>query len=283
MKAGAPLDAVVVGSGPNGLAAAITVARAGGSVALLEGAPDLGGGCRSQELTLPGFLHDTCAAVYPLGFASPFFRQLPLHRHGLRWIHPPAALAHPFVDGTAAVIETPAPDATTPWESYQADWERSLAAAGGTLEPDGRAWISLFRPLTERWLELERDLLGPLPFGSRHPLVLGRFGLRGVRSAAGLANAFFRGSKAPALFAGLAAHGGLPLQRAGSAAFGLVLGTLAHRSGWPIPEGGLDGFRVPWPRSYGSSAERLGRGSGSRHWTSSPRPGRSFWTYPPGS
>jgi phytoene dehydrogenase-like protein len=214
---------VVVGSGPNGLAAAIALARAGRSVLVLEGAETLGGGLRSQALTLPGFVHDVCSAIHPLGAGSPFFRSLPLADHGLEWIQPDVPLAHPLDDGTAAVLD------------------RSLEATGAGLEADGGAWRSLFDPIVRGWERLAPEILGPLHV-PRHPLALARFGWTAVRSASGLAESRFQGERARALFAGLAAHSVLPLDRPATAAVGLVLGALAQVVGWPMPRGGSQRF-----------------------------------------
>jgi phytoene dehydrogenase-like protein len=209
----------VVGAGPNGLAAAITLARAGRRVVVWEAAPVAGGGVRSAELTLPGFVHDVCSAVHPLAVASPFLRGLPLGVHGLTWVHPAAPLAHPLDDGTAAVLE------------------RSVAETAGTLGPDGRAWIRLFEPLVRRAETLFGDVLGP--FGvPRHPIVAARLGLHAIRSADGLARGAFRGERARALFAGIAAHSAAPLTGLASAAIGVVLALAGHAVGWPFPRGG---------------------------------------------
>jgi phytoene dehydrogenase-like protein len=214
-----PLDAIVVGAGPNGLAAAIELARAGCSVRVLEAAATAGGGSRSAELTLPGFVHDVCSAVHPLAVASPFLRTLPLEEHGLHWIHPPAALAHPFDDGTAALLSP------------------SLDETAASLDDDGAAWRRLFAPLVHDADRLLADLLGPLR-PPRHPLALARFGPRALLPAATLARRRFRGARARGLFAGLAAHSMLPLTSPASASFGLVLGLLGHAAGWPFPRGG---------------------------------------------
>ena len=208
----------MVGSGPNGLAVAITLARAGRSVLVLEAAGTVGGGVRSAELTLPGFLHDVCSAVHPLAASSPCFRELPLADHGLELVHPAAPLAHPLDDGTAVMLE------------------RSVDETAAGLGRDAEAYQKLMAPLVERGDQLEPFLLGPGPF-PRHPLAAARFAVLGLRSAVGLASRF-EGERARALFAGLAAHSMLNLYRMPTASFGLVLALLAHRHGWPVVRGG---------------------------------------------
>ena len=215
----ADYDAVVIGSGPNGLAAAIALARAGCSVLILEAAETVGGGLRSKPLTLPGFVHDVCAAIHPLAAASPFFRSLPLADHGVTWVEPDTALAHPLDDGRAVLLG------------------RSLEHTGAGLDADGSAYVDLMAPLVRRWEPLMDMLLGPLCL-PRHPLLLARFGLTGLRSAQTLAQDKFVGEAARALFAGLAAHAVLPLDKRPTAAFGLVLGILGHTVGWPLVSGG---------------------------------------------
>ncbi|MCL6640134.1 MAG: NAD(P)/FAD-dependent oxidoreductase, partial [Candidatus Rokubacteria bacterium] len=211
---------IVVGAGPNGLAAAVALARAGYPVRLYEAAEQPGGGARSAALTLPGFIHYVCSAVHPLGAASPFFRSLPLVEHGLEWVHPTTPLAHPFDDGTAAVLE------------------RSLDATTESLDPeDRRAYRDLLSPLVAGWEALFDDALAP-PHVPRHPLLLARFGLRGLRSAVGLARAWFSGERARGLFTGIAAHTLEPLTRPPTAAFGLVLAIAGHAVGWPLARGG---------------------------------------------
>jgi phytoene dehydrogenase-like protein len=215
----AKYDAVVVGAGPNGLAAAITLARAGRSVLVLEAEPTVGGGTRSAELTLPGFTHDICSAVHPLGVGSAFFRDLPLRDYGLEWIYSPAPLAHPFDDGTAATLE------------------RSVSATGATLGGDAAAYWRLMAPLARRWDQIAPGILGPISL-PRHPVALARFGMRAIWPARLLAEVCFRGERARGMFAGMAGHAILPLERAPSAAAGLVLASLGHAFGWPIPRGG---------------------------------------------
>ncbi|MBI1916680.1 MAG: NAD(P)/FAD-dependent oxidoreductase [Planctomycetes bacterium] len=228
-------DAVVIGSGPNGLAAAITLARAGRSVVVLEAEPTAGGGTRSAELTLPGFVHDVCSAIHPLGVGSAFFRSVPLADHGLDWIHPAAPLAHPLDDGTAAILE------------------RSVEATAQGLGPDAVAYQRLMGPLVRSGVPLMDELLGPLR-PPRHPLLMLRFGLRAIRSARGLADAWFKGPHARGLFAGIAAHSILPLEKMLTSAVGLMLGLAAHAVGWPLPRGGsqkISDALVSYLRSLG--------------------------------
>jgi phytoene dehydrogenase-like protein len=213
-------DAIVVGSGPNGLAAAVTLARAGRSVLVLEAAETIGGGCRTRELTLPGFRHDVCSAFHPLASTSPFFRDLPLAEHGLELVHPPAPLAHPLDGGTAAVLE------------------RSVDGTAAGLGDDGAAWRRLYEPLVAHADTLVAETLAPIRPFTRHPVVLSRFGLLAVRSATGLARKRFQGEHARGLFAGIAAHSILPLERSPTASFGLLLGMMAHAANWPVARGG---------------------------------------------
>ncbi len=215
---GGAVDAVVIGSGPNGLAAALVLAGVGWSVRVIEGANEPGGGLRSAELTLPGFVHDICSAIHPLGIASPFFRTLPLAKYGLEWIQPPVPVAHPLETGAVAL-------------------ERSIADTARMLNGDGLAYQRLFEPLVHRWDDLLPELLAPLHF-PRAPLPLARFGTAAIRSASSLALARFARPPARALFAGLAAHSIQPLDRPITAAVALVLATAGHAAGWPLPRGG---------------------------------------------
>lgn len=212
-------DAVVIGAGPNGLAAAIALAQAGRSVRIYEANDTIGGGCRSAELTLPGFVHDPCSAIHPLASASPFFSTLPLEQYGLSWIHPPVALAHPFDDGTAAVLQ------------------QSIEMTASSLGEDAAAWSNVFSPLVKDVDLLLPFLLGPFRF-PKHPIALARFGIPALLPADRFARGAFRGDKARALFTGMAAHAILDLSRPVTSAFGLVLGLIGHAVGWPIPRGG---------------------------------------------
>ena len=212
-------NAVVVGAGPNGLAAAIAVARAGHPVVVLEGQETIGGGCRSAAITLPGFTHDLCAAVHPMGIVSPFFRELPLQQYGLQWVHPPAAVAHPFDDGTAAVLY------------------RSLEQTGETLGGDGPAWRALMQPFLRHGEAFFHEILKPVRVPAR-PFMMARFGALGLQSATRLARSRFTGPRAAALFAGCAAHSFLSLDAPGSASFGLVLALVGHATDWPVVRGG---------------------------------------------
>jgi phytoene dehydrogenase-like protein len=238
---------VVVGSGPNGLAAAIELARAGCRVTVLEAEATIGGGARSAELTLPGFIHDTCSAIHPLAVASPFFRSIPLGDFGLEWIHPPAPLAHPLDGGGAVMLH------------------RSLDETAAALGDDRLPYRGLFAPLVAECDTLLDATLAPL-FPPRHPLALARFGIVGMRSARGLAQSRFRGEAARALFAGLAAHSVLPLEAPFSASFALVLGMLAHSSGWPFPRGGAGAIA----RALAAYLESLGGELVTSHRVASP-------------
>ena len=212
-------DAVVVGTGPNGLAAAITVAQSGRRVLALEAADTPGGGARTSELTLPGFRHDVCSAIHPLAAGSPFLSTLPLAAHGLEWIHPRYPVAHPLDGGGAAVLE------------------RDVDATAAALGDDARAYRMLMSPLVRDWHKIAAGALGPIR-APRNPIAMSRFGLRALRSARRLADGWLRTERARALFAGIAAHSVTPLEFKGSAAAGLVLQVAGHAVGWPMPRGG---------------------------------------------
>lgn len=213
-------DAVVVGSGPNGLAAAITLQREGLSVLLLEAAGTIGGGTRTTELTHPGFLHDVCSAIHPMAAASPFFRSLPLHEYGLTYIQPPVLAAHPFDDGQAAVLQT------------------SLEDTAAALGQDQKAYHRLFAPLMRNWEKIHPQVLGPLLSLPRHPLAMAGFGLKALQSGRSLADKYFKTKEARGLWAGITAHSMLPLTAMTSASIGLVLGVVGHLHGWPVVKGG---------------------------------------------
>jgi phytoene dehydrogenase-like protein len=212
-------DAIVVGAGPNGLAAAIELARRGKRVCVYEANETIGGGARSAALTLPGFVHDTCSAVHPLAVGSPFFKNLSLAEYGLEFIYPPTAVAHPFDDGSALLLH------------------RSIEETASQLGVDARSYRVLFEPLVRNWEVLAPELLGPIHFPG-HPFAMARFGSNAIRSASGFVRSRFKDDRTRAFFAGAVAHSCLSLDRLGTTAFGLVLLTLGHAGGWPIPRGG---------------------------------------------
>jgi phytoene dehydrogenase-like protein len=214
-------DAVVVGSGPNGLAASVVLAQAGLATLLVEAEDSPGGGARTRELTLPGFRHDVCSTVHPLGAASPFLRSLNLERFGLEWIHSPTPLAHVLREGHVVLLE------------------RSVEATARQLGPDAEAYLGLLQPFAERWEELAPMVLGGLRL-PRSPWLMARFGLAALRSMRGLARRKFREPAAAALLAGIAAHSVLPLDTLGTTSFGLVLASAGHAVGWPIARGGSE-------------------------------------------
>lgn len=211
-------DAIVVGSGPNGLAAAIALQREGLSVLLLEARETIGGGLRSEALTLPGYIHDVCSAIHPMAIGSPFFRTLPLEAHGLEFIQPPLPAAHPFDDGTAAVLD------------------RSLPKTAQLLGIDGPSYRKILEPVVKDWPGMAANVLGPLSIPS-NPFPMARFGLKALTSALFLAKRF-QTEKAKGLWAGMAAHSLQPLSKLTTSAIGLVLMTMGHLHGWPIPRGG---------------------------------------------
>ncbi|MGE5496830.1 MAG: phytoene desaturase family protein [Syntrophothermus sp.] len=215
----AEYDAVVVGSGPNGLAAAITLLKAGKKVAVFEAMETTGGGMRTKELTLPGFRHDVCSAIHPLGIASPFFIRLPLKEHGLEWIFPKISMAHPFDDGTSVNLKN------------------SITSTSRMLDNDSASYYQLMQSMSGRWHLIAEDVLGPFGF-PRHPFAMLAFGLSAIQSASKFIDRKFKGFRAKGFFAGLAAHAIIPLNQPVTAAFGIILGTLGHISGWPMPKGG---------------------------------------------
>ena len=212
-------DAVVVGSGPNGLAAAITLQQCGLSVLLIEGQQTVGGGLRTAELTLPGFLHDVCSAIHPLAVESPFFKTLPLQSQGLNYIYPTIAAAHPFDTGDAAILS------------------KSLADTARPLGADEQSYLDLLEPLINDWPAIVNDILGPLRIPG-HPLKMAGFGLKAITPAISFANKHFKTKEARGLWAGMAAHSILPLSNVLTSAIGLVLMSMGHLNGWPFPRGG---------------------------------------------
>jgi len=232
-------DAVVVGSGPNGLAAAVALARAGASVRVLEGRDEIGGGTRTAALTLPGFLHDVCSGCHPTGILSPYFRQLPLAEHGLRWVHGTASAAHPLDDQPAVLLR------------------RSLDETAAELGADAKNYRRLFAPFLDDPHGLLADLMGPLRL-PRHPLSMARFGAPGLLPATLLFGRGFRGERARALLAGCAAHSILPLERPLSAAVGLIFALTGHVADWPVAAGGSRAIAAALAallRAHGGSIE----------------------------
>jgi phytoene dehydrogenase-like protein len=218
-------DAVVVGSGPNGYAAGIRLLQAGLSVLMLEAHAETGGGLRSAELTLPGFIHDVGSTVHPLAYASPYLRTLPLEDFGLKWVHPEVPLAHPLEHGEAILVH------------------QDLGKTAAQLGNDRQAYLDLMGPAVENWEQVSPDFLGPLRFPS-HPLKLARFGLKAVPPLSLLNKLFFKEDKTKTLLAGLAAHGMLPLDSWASSGIAMVLGTLAYKVGWPFPQGGAQSLAL---------------------------------------
>jgi phytoene dehydrogenase-like protein len=212
------VDAVIVGSGPNGLAAAIRIAQTGRKVVVFEAAKTIGGACRSTELTLPGFVHDVCSAVHPFAVVSPFFKSLPLTAHGLEWLTPAVMLAHPLDDNPSACLYG------------------SVERTAENLHRDGPAYRQLFAPLVDSWPKIAESVLGPLRW-PRHPFALARFGMRALQPASALAR-LFGGDQARALLGGSAAHSMLPLEKRPTGGVALALTLAAHVGGWCLPRGG---------------------------------------------
>lgn len=214
-------DAIIVGSGPNGLTAGIRLQKAGLSVKILEAKQEIGGGLRSEELTLPGFVHDIGSTVHPLAYASPYLSTLPLDQYGLRWVHPEAPLAHPLEGGEAVVV-------------YQ-DIEKTARQLGRDYD----AYLNLMQSAVRNWYKIAPDFLGPLRIPN-HPFRLARFGLKAIQPLSLLSRLYFKEKRSKALLAGLGAHGMLPLDSWASSGIAMVLGILAHKVGWPFPEGGAN-------------------------------------------
>lgn len=255
-------DAIVVGAGPNGLAAAITLAGKFRSVLLVEAKETVGGGARSDELTLPGFTHDVCSAVLPLALSSPFFRRLDLRRYGLEWIQPEIPLAHPFEGSDALCLH------------------RSLDQTAGGLGPDQGAWRDLLALFERHHESLLTDVLKPLPV-PHHPMLMARFGLKALRSARGLAETKFRDARTRAFFAGLAAHAMIPLGKPATAAFGILLAVLAHGVGWPIVRGGTQRLADALARCFLERGGEIRTGMTVRALEDLPRAGCYFFDVTP--
>lgn len=253
------LDAVVVGAGPNGLTAAIVLAREGLAVRVYEAGRTVGGGARTEELTLPGFRHDPCSAVHPFGIGSPAFRRMPLARHGLRWLHPPLPLAHPFPDGSAAVLD------------------RSVRLTAASLGEDARGYRLMIEPFRGRWDQLAADVLRPQLAGlPAHPLPLARFGLRSALPAAAVAGLVARGPQARALLAGLAGHTMVPLTSPATTAVALLLAVAAHEVGWPVPAGGSQAICDALAGHLTELGGEIITGCAVRSWADLP-PARAFF------
>ena len=236
MPSSTSYDAIVVGAGPNGLSAAIVLAQAGKSVLVVEAKETVGGGMRSAELTLPGFVHDVCSTAYPLGAGSPFFNSLPLAEHGLEWVHPTVPVTHPLDDETTAALY------------------RSVSETAEGLGSDAEAYRKFMGPLAADWNGSVEYLLSPFRRVPKHPFAMARFGLTGIRSVDSLARSRFEGKMARALFAGIGAHSMLPLDRPSTAAVGLVLSIAGHAVGWPFARGGAQSIA----RALASYLESLG-------------------------
>lgn len=231
-------DAIIIGSGPNGLSAALRLQQAGLSTAVYEQAATAGGACRTQELTLPGFKHDVGSSVHPMAISSPYFKTLPLAEHGLEWVHPEVQYAHPFLDGTALA-------------AY-----RDIRKTAEQMGLDQQSYSSLFQQLNKEWDKIDQDLLSPLSW-PQHPLSFTSFGIKALLPARSFVNHYFRNEKTKAFFYGVAAHSTLPLTNLASASFGLVLSTLAHKSGWPFPKGGAQNIANSLVNYYTSLGGKL--------------------------
>ncbi|HLJ49825.1 MAG TPA: NAD(P)/FAD-dependent oxidoreductase [Bryobacteraceae bacterium] len=241
------MPAAVVGAGPNGLTAAIVLAQAGVPTTLFEAEETIGGGARSMELTLPGFVHDVCSAIHPMAVNSPAFRSFPLAEHGLEWIQPPLPVAHPFDDGSAAVLEN------------------SLNATCERLGRDGATYRRAVAPLVRHWPEVFAEIMKPLLPVPRRPLRLARFGLLSTLPSTMVARIMFRCESTRALYAGMAAHSLRPLETLGTAAFGWLLAVAAHAGGWPIPRGGSQKIADALASYFESLGGRIIRGTRVRN------------------
>lgn len=255
--------ACVVGSGPNGLAAAIVLAHAGMQVEVFEAQAQAGGGARTMELTLPGFHHDFASAVHPMAVGSPFFSSLPLAQYGLEWIHAPSPLAHPLDDGTAVLLE------------------RSFDQTAAAFGEDGQAWRRLMEPFATEWSELAKQVLAPIPPFPRTPWLLAKLGMLSLSSANALANRLFKGERAKALFAGLAAHSLLDFDEPLSATFGVLLGVTAHAVGWPIPRGGALAITNSLVAHFEELGGRVTTGTPVAHFSDLPHCDITMWDITP--
>ena len=231
-------DAVIIGSGSNGLSAAIRLQQQGLHTLIIEHAEAPGGSTKTEERTLPGFKHDVGSSILPLGFASPYLSKLPLTDFGLKWIFPEIPFSHPFEDGSALAC-------------YQ-----DIRLTADQLDFDKEAYLKLFKPLVKNWDKLDQDLLGPLGW-PQHPIEFIKFGLKALPSASVLADHYFKNNKSKAFFYGSAAHSTLPLTSLASSSFGLVLTTLAHKYGWPFPQGGASSFIKALLRYYESIGGKI--------------------------
>jgi len=236
-------DSVIIGSGPNGLAAGIKLIQKGYAVKIFESSDTVGGGTRTKELTLSGFKHDVCSAIHPMAAASPFLISLPLENYGLEWIHPEYPLAHPLDDAKSVILQ------------------RSLEKTVAGLGKDGRPYSKLMKPVVENWELLSKQVLSPLSFLPDNPFLMARFGLQALKSAERIAETLFRTPEGRALFGGLAAHSILPLNKAATSAIGIILGAVGHHAGWPFPRGGSHAITIAMAdyfRTLGGEIE-LGR------------------------
>ncbi|MBN2808802.1 MAG: NAD(P)/FAD-dependent oxidoreductase [Deltaproteobacteria bacterium] len=257
-------DALIVGSGPNGLSAGIMLARRGFRTLIVEQAETIGGGCRSAALTESGFIHDICAAVHPLGFSSPIFKELQLEQQGLKWRQPEIPLAHPLDDGRAALLH------------------RSLAATAENLGRDGQAYQELVNPFVNSWPELVSSILGPVLSLPRHPLLMARFAQASLPSVKHLVNRHFYGDAGKALFAGLAVHGLLPLERAPTASFAMVLSCAAHAAGWPLVAGGSQELAHALARTFCKFGGRIESGRPIKNFADLPAARTTLFDLNPG-